>query len=429
MHHRPVPDWYLDAKFGIFVHWGPYSVPAWAVPTGELGAVDPGLFMRSSPYAEWYANTVRIDGSPAAEHHRAVYGDLPYPRFLDAWRAERFEAADWARLFRAAGARYAVLTTKHHDGACLWDAPGTPEYNTARRGPRRDLVAEVAGAVRAEGLLFGAYYSGGLDWHVRDLPPLTHPDQLGAVGRPRDAGYARYAQAHVENLIARYRPDVLWNDIDWPDAGKDELPALFDRYYREVPEGVVNDRWGVEHCDFRTSEYQSGRANETTDRPWEHCRGIGLSFGYNAQEEARHGLTGVTAVRLLLDVVGRGGNLLLNVGPRADGTIPDLQRTTLEQLGRWLTANGEAVFGTRPVPAAGPLPAGCLGLVERDGARYAYLDGPAVVPLSPGDVAAGPGPSVTTVHDDAPVPARWTGRGLSIDAPRGVYPQAVRIHP
>lgn len=427
MQPRPTPEWYLDAKLGIFIHWGPYSVPAWAVPTGELGAVDPVVFMRDSPYAEWYANTIRIDGSPAAEHHRTRYGSAPYSRFIDDWRAERFDPADWARLVRRAGARYAVLTTKHHDGACLWDAPGTRGYTTVRRGPGRDLVAAVAGAVRAENVRFGAYYSGGLDWHVGDLPPVTHPDQLAATHRPSDDGYARYAEAHVRDLIARYRPDVLWNDIDWPDAGKSRLGALFEHYYDRVPDGVVNDRWGVGHHDFRTSEYQSGRANETADRPWEHCRGIGLSFGYNVQEDARHGLTGAAAVRLLLDIVARGGNLLLNVGPRADGTIPDLQRTTLDELGAWLAVNGEAVYGTRPVPSAGPLPDGCLGLVQRDGIRYAYLDGPAAVPLGPDDL--GPTPSATMVHDGVALAVRRRDREFWIDAPRGVYPQAVRIHP
>jgi alpha-L-fucosidase len=161
---RPLPDWFQDAKLGIFVHWGPYSVPAWAEPTGELGAVDEAIWFRHNPYAEWYANTIRIPDSPAREHHRRTYGDAPYDDFLDAWRAEAFDPAGWARLFARAGARYVIPTTKHHDGVPLWDAPGTATRNTVHRGPRRDLVGAIAGAAREAGLRFGVYYSGGLDW-------------------------------------------------------------------------------------------------------------------------------------------------------------------------------------------------------------------------------------------------------------------------
>ena len=128
---------------------------------------------RHNAYAEWYGNTIRIPGSPAAEHHREVYGDAPYDDFLDAWTAERFDPTAWAELFAAAGASYVIPTTKHHDGIALWDAPGTGTRNTVHRGPRRDLVQEIADAVRAVGLRFGVYYSGGLDWSVSNFPPHT----------------------------------------------------------------------------------------------------------------------------------------------------------------------------------------------------------------------------------------------------------------
>lgn len=256
---RPVPSWFTDAKLGIFIHWGAYSVPAWAEPTGELGAVDGQTWFRHNPYAEWYFNTIRLEGSPARAHHEATYGGADYDDFLDSWRAEEFDPADWLELFARAGARYVVPTTKHHDGITLWDAPGTGSRNTVHRGPRRDLVAAIADATRAAGLHFGVYYSGGLDWSVTDYGPHTSDVEVRRL-RPRDAAYNLYAFEHVADLVRRYAPSVLWNDIEWPDSGKrggpGSLHALFEQYYAAVPDGVVNDRWGQTHSDFGTSEYE-----------------------------------------------------------------------------------------------------------------------------------------------------------------------------
>ncbi|MEV0623462.1 alpha-L-fucosidase [Nonomuraea sp. NPDC050404] len=356
---RPVPDWYRDAKLGIFVHWGPYSVPAWAEPTGELGAVDDEVWFRHNPYAEWYWNTIRVENSPAREHHKEVWGDAPYDHFLDVWRTDAFDPADWCALFARAGARYVVPTSKHHDGVALWDAPGTGDRNTVRRGPRRDLIGEIAGATREAGMRFGVYYSGGLDWSVSDLPPLTRHEETRRY-RPNDAAYAAYAYLHVRDLVDRFRPDVLWNDIEWPDAGKHGgslgLLELLRHYYDTVPHGVVNDRWGETHRDYETSEYQFHLDSESASA-WENCRGIGLSFGYNRAEGPEHLLTGRALVRHFVDVVSRGGNLLLNVGPKADGSIPAGQRRTLEHLGDWMAVNGRAIHDTRPLSASVAQPA------------------------------------------------------------------------
>lgn len=420
---RNVPAWFRDAKLGIFIHWGAYSVPAWAEPTGELGSVDDATWFRHNPYAEWYLNTIRFDDSPARAHHRRTYGDAPYDDFLDAWHAEAFDPTSWIDLFARAGARYVVPTTKHHDGIALWDAPGTGTRNTVGRGPRRDLVADLARAARDSGLKFGVYYSGGLDWHVTNLPPL---DSFLAVRerRPLDAAYAAYAYLHVRDLVDRYRPDILWNDIEWPDAGKHDgslgLAQLFRHYYATVPDGVVNDRWGQTHGDFRTSEYQLGREHESADA-WEHCRGIGLSFGYNQVENASHLLDGAAVVRLLADVVSRGGNLLLDVGPTASGLIPQLQRRTLQQLADWMQVNATAIHDTRPLPAdvAAPtdLPwARWTQSPPLDGATaYLVLDakGRVHVPVAAGtlDTAA------AHLLDGTPVTATQDGGQLVVDVP------------
>jgi alpha-L-fucosidase len=346
---RVLPRWARDASLGIFVHWGPYSVPAWAEPTGALGAAPDDEWFAHNAYAEWYANTIRIEGSPAAEHHAHEFGGAPYADFLDAWQAEAYDPADWARLFRSVGADYVVPTTKHHDGVALWDAPGSGMLTTVARGPRRDLIAPLAEAVRAEGLRFGVYYSGGLDWAVTDFPPHRSSNDVGRL-RPTDAAYNAYVHAHVADLIERFRPDVLWNDIDWPDAGKESGPhsldSLLARYREVVPEGIVNDRWGVDVWDYRTSEYDHGTHNEA-DAGWEHCRGLGFSFGYNQIEDEALTLSPRELARLYADVVSRGGRLLLNVGPTAPGEIPPVQRRTLEGVAPWLTAIKPLTIGRR----------------------------------------------------------------------------------
>ena len=210
---RPLPAWATEASFGIFVHWGPYSVPAWAEPTGAWGAVPPEQWFAHNAYAEWYANTIRIEGSPAAAHQLSEYGGAPYEDFLDAWTADRYDPADWAKLFRAAGADYVIPVTKHHDGVTLWDAPGSGDLTTVARGPREDLIGPLADAVRAEGVRFGVYYSGGLDWAFTSFPPLESMEDVDRY-RPVDVDYARYATAQVRDLIDRYRPSVIWNDIE-----------------------------------------------------------------------------------------------------------------------------------------------------------------------------------------------------------------------
>jgi alpha-L-fucosidase len=212
----------------------------------------------------------------------------------------------------------------------------------------------------AAGLRFGVYYSGGIDWYAGRRAVIRHESQIDDYGRANEAAYAAYALAQVRDLIARYRPDVLWNDIGWPDLGLDDLPALFADYRAVVPDGVVNDRWDGTHAarpsvsyDFLTSEYQANRDNEGTGA-WENCRGIGYSFGFNQVEGPAHCLSTAAAVRLLADIVSRGGNLLLNVGPRSDGTLPPRQRAVLAGMASWMAVNSVAIHDTRPLPEASP---------------------------------------------------------------------------
>ncbi len=342
-----VAEWYANAKLGFFLHWGLYSVPAWAVTT-EVSTY------RDHVYAEWYANTVRIRNSPTQRFHETRYGvGTSYEDLADLWMAEDFDATDLVALLSSAGGRYVVPTAKHHDGFCLWDTPSTG-FNAAMRGPRRDVVAELHAATTNAGLRFGVYYSGALDWHASDLPPIQSDDDLFDLRR-NDAAYSSYAGAHVRELIDRFSPAILWNDIDWPDGGKGMEPygvAALLRHHRDVvPDGVTNDRWGVPYHGFLTREYQ---APEACQQPWEATRGLGRSFGHNVCETDADYLSVDGVVALLVEVVSKGGNLLLNVGLTASGHVPELQEQRLQGLGSWLRVNGEAIYDTRPWAEAPP---------------------------------------------------------------------------
>jgi len=341
---RPTPEWFQRSKLGFFIHWGPYSVPAWGEPVAQLGEIPPVEWFRHNPYAEWYYNTIRLDGSPAQLHHQQVHGGCDYDDFLDQWQAENFDADAAVAELVAAGGTYVMVTTKHHDGVCLWDAPGTGDRNTVHRGPKRDLVGQWAEAARRAGIRFGAYYSGGLDWHAAPTVPIGLRDDWDLTERPVDQGYASYAAGHLRDLIARYNPDVLWNDINWPDAGKDFGPdgvgTVFEEYYAANPEGLVNDRWQVPHQDYATSEYKHLQQCENA-AVWEHCRGVGLSFGYNSVEGPEHAMPPLELMKHLVDIVWRGGRMLLGVGPKADGTLPAWQSEILTGVGRWMRVAGQ----------------------------------------------------------------------------------------
>jgi alpha-L-fucosidase len=201
----------------------------------------------------------------------------------------------------------------------------------------RDVVGALADAVRSRGMHFGTYYSGGLDWTFGGLPITDLSSLIAAI--PQSTEYLQYADGHWHELIERYKPDVLWNDIGYPAAA--DLEALFAFYYQRVPEGVVNNRFdfvrqttGGLHCDFLTPEYSTDAG--PSGRKWETCRGMGTSFGYNAQETERDYLAVDALTAMLADVTSRGGNLLLNVGPMADGSLPPAQVERLQAIGRWL---------------------------------------------------------------------------------------------
>jgi alpha-L-fucosidase len=343
---HPLPEWYADAKLGIFVHWGLYSVPGWA-PTvhaeHDFFTLD---YITHNPYAEWYLNSMRIDGSPTQAYHKEHYGaNYDYYNFAPIFDKEiqKWHAEDWAKIFHDAGARYVVLTTKHHDGFTLWPSnTPNPTLPADRQHATRDLVGELTNAVNSSGMRMGLYYSGGYDWTF--VPgPIKQKEDYQTV-KPQTEAYGKYVDAHFREIISRYKPAVLWNDIDYPKSG--HPLQIMAEYYNSIPDGVIDDRFGVKHSDFSSPEYET--LNEINPKKWEECRGLGRSFGYNRAEGEAETIKPDELIHLLVDIVSKNGNLLLDVGPAADGTIPPVQMSRLKALGDWLHTNGEAIYGTRP---------------------------------------------------------------------------------
>jgi alpha-L-fucosidase len=346
LNRHPLPAWYDDAKLGIFIHWGLYSVPGWAPvshPEHDFANQD---YIRDNPYAEWYYNSMRIEGSPTQKYHAEKYGaDYNYYQFATTFNREiqKWDADAWAKLIKDTGARYVVLTTKHHDGFTLWpSSTPNPSLPADRQHASRDLVGDLATAMRKQGLRMGLYYSGGYDWTFVPGPIRVAADYQKV--KPQSEAYGKYADAHVRELITRYKPSLLWNDIDYPKSG--HALELMAEYYAAVPDGVIDDRFGVDHSDFTTPEYQTlGKINR---KKWEECRGLGRSFGYNRAEGEAETIPPADLIHLLVDIVSKNGNLLLDIGPEADGTIPAVQLERLSILGKWLAQNGEAIYGTHP---------------------------------------------------------------------------------
>jgi alpha-L-fucosidase len=334
IYQRRIPAWFNEAKFGVFIVWGVYSVPGWA-PKGQ--------------YAEWYGHNILDPGSPTQIYHDRVWGrNFTYDQLVPLFTGEGFNANDWTSLIQRAGAKYVVTAANYHDGFAMYPTKYSiskfgDHWNAFDRGPKRDVLGELQAAGSVKGLKMGIYYSLYEWWH-----PLYQTGQL-----------ERYALEHLRpkfmEVVTRYKPPVIFLDGEWehPYATwhSDELANWL---YTESPvkdEVVVNDRWGQvrgRYGDYFSSEYGGG--DYPPNHPWQEDRGIGNSYGYNRNEDSWDYNSRQTLVRLLSTVCASGGNLLLDIGPTADGRIPPIMEERLLQIGDWLGKNGAAIYGSFASP-------------------------------------------------------------------------------
>lgn len=382
-----LPAWFDDAKLGVFIAWGLYSIPAYACTgwTSHRLISEQGweAYFRRIPYAEWYANALKIKGSPAAEYHRKTYGETfryedfapEFKRHIKNWDPDR-----WGAFLDEAGAKYVVYVTKFHDGFLLWPSEVKCPVKQGWHS-ERDTVRELAEAVRARGVRMGVYYSGALDWGFTEKPILDLVDLM--TSGPQTEQYGEYVDRHYTELIEKIRPDILWNDIGYPPKGRRE--RVIAHYYNTVEDGCINDRWiqygrhmkygrkqplrriinalGARamkagktgapssiHVDFTTPEFTYFKKRQK--KKFEAILGFGTSVAYNAQEQESDFLSVEQMVKVFCDIIAKGGNLLLVASPKADGSFPEIQAKRILEFGRWVRKNAEAIYGSRPWPAA-----------------------------------------------------------------------------
>lgn len=348
---RPVPTWFSNDKFGIFIHWGMYAVPGYTA---------------KGNYSEWYQQYMQgRKDSAVLKYHKAKFGDRTYYDLAQDFKAELFNPDEWAKLFEKSGAKYIVLTSKHHDGYSLWPSEETRKawdfpWTSVDVGPKRDLIGDLFAAVRKTTVRAGMYYSL-YEW----FNPLWKSDP------------AKFAEQHtwpqMKDLINRYQPDVFWTDGDW-DAPAElwKSQQFLSWLYNESvvkDKVVVNDRWGAgirfKHGGIYTPEYQPDLDFE--DHAWEESRGMGFSYGYNREEDAWDYNSTQSLILQLIDKVSRGGNFLLDIGPDEHGKIPPIMQDRLLQMGEWLNLNGESIYNTRRWKTTSQWSAGRRDYTDRHG--------------------------------------------------------------
>ncbi|TCS17507.1 alpha-L-fucosidase [Caulobacter sp. BK020] len=451
------PLWYQDAKFGIFIHWGVYSVPAFG--------------------GEWYSRLMYQEGSKEYEHHRATYGPqdrFGYKDFIPQFTAKAYDPAGWAKLFKQAGARYVVPVAEHHDGYAMYDTR-LSDWTAVKTGPKRDLIGAFAKVARAEGLHFGlSSHRAEHDWFFdegRKIPSdvndpryleLYGPAQLRMSGKDDADLYGDFtavSQAWVDDWLARtaelvelYDPELIY--FDWW-IGKAEfraaLPAMLAQYYNtkaaQGRQGVVNYKLGSMPAGAGVLDIERGQAPGIQSTVWQTCTSISdKAWGFIENDTYK---SAGQLIHLLIDVVSKNGNLLLNVGPHADGSIPAAARDTLLAMGQWLGVNGEAIYGSRPWRVFGegpteiadgsfqetktkPYTAKDFRFTTREGRLYVLQlsapegDRALITTIKPSDRVQ----SVTALSTGRPVTFSQTAEGLQLavgDQPAGQAAYVYRI--
>jgi len=379
------PEWYKDAKFGIFIHWGAYSVPAFG--------------------NEWYPRNMYRPGSDEYKHHVATYGPpdkFGYKDFLPMFKADRFDPVAWADLFKRAGAKYVVPVAEHHDGFAMYDS-GLSDWTVAKMGPRRDTTGELAKAVRAAGLHFGvsshrvehnfflgvgreiasdindpqyaAFYGPAHTWLMNPWGIPLNDDFTYVSSAWADDWLARGAE-----LVQKYRPDIVY--FDWWIGQASIRPNLarFAAFFYNSSLKYGDHVGVINYKDYAMQEHsgvldlERGQLGDIRPLYWQTDTSVSnKSWGYIENDTFK---SPEFVVHQLIDIVSKNGNLLLNIGPRSDGTIPDEVQRVLLDVGAWLSVNGEAIYGTRPWRnyGEGPTKVAAGSFHDVDTARYTPED-------------------------------------------------------
>ncbi len=448
-----VPEWYRDAKFGIFIHWGVYSVPAFG--------------------SEWYPREMYTEGSEVNKHHVATYGPLSafgYKDFIPKFTAEKFDPGAWAKLFKAAGAMYVVPVFEHHDGFQMYDSD-LSDWTAKKMGPHRDLDGDLAKAVRAEGMHLGASsHRIEHDWFLgvgraqdSDVNDPKYAAFYGPAHTRVDSGNDALADdwtyvskeygddwvARNAEIVQKYHPDLIF--FDWWIGQPSVRPYLakFAAYYyneskKQGPVGIINYKFVDMAKHSGVLDIERGQLAGIQALPWQTDTSVSnRSWGYIDNDTFK---TPAFIVQQLVDVVSKNGNLLMNIGPKSDGTIPQPVQQVLLDVGAWLKVNGDAIYGTRPWTTYGEGPtkvaegsfhdvdtqaytAKDFRFTTKGGMLYAIEmaqpeHGEAIVTsLSSGVAGARAVRSVSLLGSTAPLAFTQKPDGLHITVPQPVAPQ------
>src|SRR5215472_14532944 len=380
-----VPEWYKDAKFGIFIHWGVYSVPAFG--------------------NEWYPRNMYVPGSPEYKHHLATYGPqdkFGYKDFIPMFKAEHFDPASWAELFKTSGAKYVVPVAEHHDGFAMYDS-GLSDWTAAKMGPHRDTTGELGKAVRAAGLHFGVsshrvehnFFLGVGRSIASDVNDPQYAAFYGPAhnwlsppsGVPLNDDFTHVSSAWADDWLARgaelvekYHPDIVY--FDWWIGQASIRPNLtkFAAFYYNTSLKYGDHIGVINYKDYAMQEHSAvldlerGQLGDIRPLYWQTDTSVSnKSWGYIKDDTFK---SPEFVVHQLIDIVSKNGNLLLNIGPRSDGTIPDEVQQVLLEVGAWLNVNGEAIYGTRPwrVYGEGPTKVAAGSFHDTDTTRYTAED-------------------------------------------------------
>jgi len=339
---RPLPSWYDEAKLGIMVVWGIYSVPSW----GNWSA------FTYSPDAAWYWHRLMYpdtDDYNTYNFHQKTYGDLiTYQDFVEEFTGEMWDPKKMADIIASSGAKYTVITSKYHDGFCLWPSAQSWNWNSVDIGPQRDLVAEFAAAIRATNVTFGIYHSL-YEW----FNPIYLEDK---ENEGRTQTYIdEVLMPQLMDLVNTYQPEIVWSDGDWEQNSTYWKSTDFLAWlYNESPVRntvVENDRWGYD-CRGKNGGFWTPsddfNPGHLLGHKWENSYTISTTYGFNRHEDLAQFQTPQELIYAFVSAVSLGGNMILGVGPMRDGNIPVILQERLLQLGNWLAINGDAIYSTSP---------------------------------------------------------------------------------